>query len=142
MCIRDRRSAGGFEENVQVLNKDFSALNTEDFAYVEYIVLDPSCSGSGKNVYQQFSYHFFIIVSHAGFILGMVQRDGNLVASKERLEKLSALQNRLLQHAMTFPNVKKIAYSTCSTSEVENENVSRKMYLSLHKKYKIERNIR
>lgn len=58
------------------------------------------------------------------FIPGMVQRDGNLDLTKDRLEKLSALQNRLLQHAMTFPNVKKIAYSTCSTSEVENENVS------------------
>lgn len=45
------RSSGGFEENVQVLNKDFTALNTEDYAHVEYIVLDPSCSGSGKIYY-------------------------------------------------------------------------------------------
>lgn len=53
----------------------------------------------------------------------MVQREGDADVTKDRLEKLSALQNRLLQHAMSFPNVKKIAYSTCSTSEIENENV-------------------
>ena len=43
--------------------------------------------------------------------------------SAERLQSLAAVQARLLRHALSFPNVKKVAYSTCSTSSEENEEV-------------------
>jgi 25S rRNA (cytosine2278-C5)-methyltransferase len=41
----------------------------------------------------------------------------------QRLDALSAFQLRLLKHAMTFPSVSRIVYSTCSTHEEENERV-------------------
>jgi len=40
-----------------------------------------------------------------------------------RLESLSFYQKKLLLHAMKFPGVKKIVYSTCSTFAEENEDV-------------------
>ena len=33
---------------VQVMNRDFLDLDPSEYVEVEYIVLDPSCSGSGK----------------------------------------------------------------------------------------------
>lgn len=42
----------------------------------------------------------------------------------ERLEKLAGLQIKMLSHAMSkFPEVKRIAYCTCSLYEEENEQV-------------------
>jgi len=40
-----------------------------------------------------------------------------------RLESLAFCQKKLLMHAMRFPGVKKIVYSTCSLHSVENEDV-------------------
>lgn len=43
---------------------------------------------------------------------------------EKRLFKLSCLQAKILEHAMSeFPNVKRIAYSTCSLYPQENEEV-------------------
>ena len=41
----------------------------------------------------------------------------------ERLQKLSNLQTRIVEHAMRFPAAKRITYSTCSVHEQENEVV-------------------
>ena len=54
---------------------------------------------------------------------GMVNREGESDMSAERLQSLAAVQARLLRHALSFPNVKKVVYSTCSTSSEENEEV-------------------
>ena len=48
--------------------------------------------------------------------------DGNN-SDYHRLESLSFCQKKLLLHAMKFPGVKKIVYSTCSIYSVENEDV-------------------
>lgn len=70
---------------------------------VEYILLDPSCSGSGM-------------------LNRFVEEDQQ--KDTDRLFKLSGLQYKLLYHAMTnFPKVKKIVYSTCSVFPEENEEV-------------------
>ena len=53
----------------------------------------------------------------------MVNREGESDMSAERLQSLAAVQARLLRHALSFPNVKKVVYSTCSTSSEENEEV-------------------
>ena len=43
--------------------------------------------------------------------------------SQARLVALSRFQTKLLLHAMTFPNARKIVYSTCSVHALENEDV-------------------
>merc|ERR1712079_638497 len=45
------------------------------------------------------------------------------MGSEERLKKLSSLQLKLLRHALLFPRVKRVVYSTCAMSEEENEKV-------------------
>ncbi|CAG8730423.1 12079_t:CDS:2, partial [Acaulospora colombiana] len=42
---------------------------------------------------------------------------------QERLEKLSAFQLKILQHAMKFPALQRLVYSTCSIHAIENEQV-------------------
>ena len=44
-------------------------------------------------------------------------------SSEERLAKLSKFQLTILTHAMSFPRVKKLVYSTCSIHQIENESV-------------------
>ena len=65
---------------------------------VEGLLLDPSCSGSGTTFFQVGDGH----------------------AEPERFARS---QLELLLHAMRFPGLRTIVYSTCSTSEEENEGV-------------------
>nr|BAD98175.1 hypothetical protein [Drosophila parabipectinata] len=82
---------------------DALRMNAENCPEVEYILVDPSCSGNGMqsrmNVCDE-------------------EKDD------QRLFKLAGLQVKILSHAMTaFPNVKRIAYCTCSLYKEENEEV-------------------
>ena len=79
---------------VQVFNEDFLKLKPEDYQDVEYIIADPTCSGSGTT---------------------------NVKSTD--LAKLSNLQCMIVKHALKFPAVKKVVYSTCSINVEENENV-------------------
>lgn len=46
------------------------------------------------------------------------------ITKNDRLYQLGGLQIRMLTHAMQeFPHAKRIVYSTCSTSDLENEHV-------------------
>ncbi|XP_022210705.1 28S rRNA (cytosine-C(5))-methyltransferase [Drosophila obscura] len=70
---------------------------------VEYILVDPSCSGNGMQ---------------SRISVCDEQKDD------KRLYKLAGLQIKILSHAMSaFPNVKRIAYCTCSLWKEENEQV-------------------
>ena len=89
-------------EDVEILNKDFLDVNPIEYRNVEYIILDPSCSGSG--------------------IFHRNDKQENDV-SEDRLTRLANFQAKLLRHALSFPNVKKVAYSTCSVHKSENEEV-------------------
>lgn len=88
---------------VQTINDDVLKVFDNQVPGVEYILLDPSCSGSGM-------------------LNRFVEEDEQ--KDTDRLYKLSGLQYKLLYHAMTnFPKVKKIVYSTCSIYPEENEEV-------------------
>jgi len=89
-------------EDVKILNKDFLDVNPIEYRNVEYIILDPSCSGSG--------------------IFHRNDKQENDV-SEDRLTRLANFQAKLLRHALSFPNVKRVAYSTCSVHKSENEEV-------------------
>jgi 25S rRNA (cytosine2278-C5)-methyltransferase len=72
------------------------------FADVTHILLDPSCSGSGLD-----------------------RLDYNTAESdiSTRLRNLSTFQTRLLKHALSFPSLERVVYSTCSHHVEENERV-------------------
>lgn len=74
---------------------------------VQYILLDPPCSGSGMTNR-----------------LGFSTNDTNDQAETDRLWSLGGLQIKMLVHTLTkFPNAVRIVYSTCSISDSENEHV-------------------
>lgn len=92
--------------NCETINSDFlkTSVTDEKFQSVNCILVDPSCSGSG-------------IVSR------MSHLTDTEVFSPERLASLQTFQKKILNHALSFPNVSKVVYSTCSINEMENEQV-------------------
>ncbi|XP_015736354.1 probable 28S rRNA (cytosine-C(5))-methyltransferase [Coturnix japonica] len=88
----------------KLAQQDFLTVDPHDPKYskVKYILLDPSCSGSG-----------------------MVARLPleEAAPSAERLQALSGFQRRILSHALRFPAVQRLVYSTCSVHREENEDV-------------------
>ncbi|XP_050364449.1 25S rRNA (cytosine-C(5))-methyltransferase NSUN5 [Argentina anserina] len=100
--------------NIKVLHGDFLQLNPEDPAYskVRAILLDPSCSGSGT------------ASARLDHLLPSSAPDHSAdFTETERLNKLAAFQKKALVHALSFPEVERIVYSTCSVNQIENEDV-------------------
>lgn len=93
-------------------------LHDKMFKKVEYALLDPPCSGSG-----------------------MVKRLDHLTDDSKkdlrRLQKLANLQSMMLKHALTLPNLKRLAYSTCSIHEEENEAVVKEVLDYYEGKFKL-----
>lgn len=103
--LNEMLSRSRANEVTTTLNSDFLDIDPDQYMEVEFIVLDPSCSGTG-----------------------MVKRAGEEEdPTPDRLQKLSSLQYKLLTHALKFPSVKKVVYSTCAVSEEENEQVVKKI---------------
>ncbi|EKX41496.1 hypothetical protein GUITHDRAFT_112468 [Guillardia theta CCMP2712] len=82
--------------NITVMKKDFLSVSAKvkPFSHVQGILLDPSCSGSG--------------------IVGREERMDAKSKEKEeeRLQRLCAFQKKALLHALSFPNVRRVVYST------------------------------
>lgn len=102
--------------NVEVvpIHCDFLKVDPADpkFANVRAILLDPSCSGSG-------------IVNSPDRWMESIDNDDNGMQQKDmkRIKSLSNFQLVALKHAMSFPNVDRVVYSTCSVHDEENEAV-------------------
>lgn len=92
----------------ELAEQDFLAVSPSDQRYcqVQYILLDPSCSGSGMPSRQ-------------------LEEPKSCTPSPERLRALAAFQQRALSHALTFPALRRLVYSTCSVCQEENEDVVR-----------------
>ncbi|KAE8622407.1 hypothetical protein XENTR_v10005229 [Xenopus tropicalis] len=93
----------------ELANQDFLTVSPEDPKYqkVSHILVDPSCSGSGIPDQMR------------------ILADKEESAQSERLEALSGFQRRALSHALSFPSVQRVVYSTCSIHQQENEEVVR-----------------
>ncbi|TVU33089.1 hypothetical protein EJB05_24874, partial [Eragrostis curvula] len=100
--------------NIQTVNGDFLDIDSNDPSYAEVraILLDPSCSGSGIST-ERLDY---LLPSHS-------RDDQDDASTSSRVKKLSAFQRKALTHALSFPSVEKIVYSTCSIHQAENEDV-------------------
>lgn len=100
------------------IHADFLKADPSDpkFANVRAIMLDPSCSGSG------------IVNSPDRWM-----EDGDDNKDAKRVQSLSSFQLVALKHAMSFPNVDKIVYSTCSMHDEENEAVVSKALSEVEK---------
>lgn len=89
---------------VKVLNQDVLTLDPRRYSHVEYILVDPSCSGSG--------------------IMDRPEQSNINKSLTKRLQNLQSFQVYLLRYALfNFPNVRRIIYSTCSLYPEENEEV-------------------
>ncbi|XP_021738937.1 probable 28S rRNA (cytosine-C(5))-methyltransferase [Chenopodium quinoa] len=100
-------------KNVEVHHGNFLNIDPEDPAYskLRAILLDPSCSGSGTAA-ERLDH---LLPSHMNNKAG--------VSDVIRLTNLSAFQKKALKHALSFPTVERIVYSTCSIHQLENEDV-------------------
>ncbi|XP_044464424.1 25S rRNA (cytosine-C(5))-methyltransferase NSUN5 isoform X1 [Mangifera indica] len=100
--------------NVEILHGDFLNLDPKDPLYTEVraILLDPSCSGSGTAA-ERLDH---LLPSHAA-------GHAPAIIDTERLNKLAAFQKKALAHALSFPAVERVVYSTCSIHQIENEDV-------------------
>ncbi|XP_071511463.1 28S rRNA (cytosine-C(5))-methyltransferase-like [Diadema antillarum] len=91
----------------ETIHQDFltSDPNSPDFSHVECIIVDPSCSGSG-------------MANRKDYLV-----DESIGGDPGRLHSLQQLQIHILGHALSFPQVKRVVYSTCSVHREENEEV-------------------
>ncbi|KAJ2455711.1 hypothetical protein EV183_000558 [Coemansia sp. RSA 2336] len=97
---------------------DFLEVDPQDPAYadVEYMLLDPSCSGSG--IVNRLD---MLVDSYIAMVNGSDEKKPEV--DQKRLQSLAEFQAAVILHAMQFPKVKRISYSTCSVHEEENEAV-------------------
>ncbi|KAI7898382.1 S-adenosyl-L-methionine-dependent methyltransferase [Cokeromyces recurvatus] len=107
---------------------DADPLDTQ-FSNVEYLLLDPSCSGSG-------------IISRLDHLVddnddeNGANTQEQATTQEERLKNLSEFQISVIEHAMKFPKAKRIVYSTCSIHPEENEHVV-KTVLERHPEFEL-----
>jgi putative methyltransferase len=99
-------------KNITPICGSFLDINPNDpkFLNVEYILLDPSCSGSG-------------IVGRMDHLVQDISEEENLDTKEDRIDSLAEFQKQALLHAFLFPNIKRVVYSTCSKHKEENEFV-------------------
>ncbi|KAK6332181.1 hypothetical protein TWF718_002713 [Orbilia javanica] len=158
---RDRRRAeilermvakAGAEKIVTTLKAtDFTTITEGHTAWkASYLLLDPSCSGSGilqrvdwdisklnlpssnvapsqpskKKRKRDDSSQKCSVSQHGEQETQHVDEEvQDSDTSKERLQSLSDFQVAIILHAFSFPNAKRITYSTCSIHAEENEHV-------------------
>ncbi|CDS36621.1 methyltransferase nsun5 [Echinococcus multilocularis] len=84
-------------------------LNEAEFADVTAILVDPTCSASGLRCKRP-------------ELAAQGQED-----EVERVKRLANLQAKILRHALSFPSVEVVVYSTCSIYQQENEAVVREL---------------
>ncbi|ODQ81678.1 hypothetical protein BABINDRAFT_165209 [Babjeviella inositovora NRRL Y-12698] len=107
LILRKMVNKAGGLKSIQVVHEDFTKIDPKDFPDTVGIIVDPSCSGSGI----------------FGRAFEEDDKDKQESHDPERLRKLASFQCKIVKHALMFPKVKKVIYSTCSIHAEENEQV-------------------
>ncbi|CAH8643306.1 unnamed protein product [Schistosoma haematobium] len=110
---KHRKSVQSSQPSVEAYCSDFLSIDPYNpkFSNVQSILLDPSCSGSGLSIRQPDGGEQYEKCTY---------KDSNNYTDEyneeytSRLKRLSNLQAMLLKHALKFPNVQRVVYSTCS----------------------------
>ncbi|KAI8812524.1 S-adenosyl-L-methionine-dependent methyltransferase [Cladochytrium replicatum] len=111
--------------NIKANCVDFLEVSSNDPEYkdVQYILLDPSCSGSG-------------IVRRLDHLLIEEEDPSDNAPEGDRVAALAKFQTLALLHAFSFPSVRRVVYSTCSRHSEENESVVLEV-LSKNKQFRL-----
>uniref|UniRef100_A0A7S1X3C8 SAM-dependent MTase RsmB/NOP-type domain-containing protein n=1 Tax=Tetraselmis chuii TaxID=63592 RepID=A0A7S1X3C8_9CHLO len=113
----------GAEGVIEAEVRDFMALDPTDerFAEVRGVILDPSCSGSGLVLSR--GDHLLPSAGGGGDEEESEEGGAGSSAANDRVRALAEFQKSALQHALQFPKLERIVYSTCSVHTEENEEV-------------------
>lgn len=112
LTLQKMVSISGCEQLIKCTNQDF--LTIKPHKGIKYIVVDPSCSGSGMK-------------------LSLEKQIQGSEFNLERIKTLANFQTMILKHALSFPDVERVVYSTCSIHEEENECVVLEVLKGCHK---------
>lgn len=129
----DKNNDTSYSNIIKVFNQDFLNIDPKEkqFSNIEYAVCDPSCSGSGTLTSLIEDPY---LKNNCCLKIANSKKEEEL--SKSRLNSLSLFQEKIILHAMKFPNIKAVIYSTCSVYYTENENVVERV-LNQNKNYKL-----
>ena len=113
-------------KNTLCFHKDFLDVDWKEDMYkdVKLMLLDPSCSGSGMKI--QLFYKENEEISKDFEKECKIRYETLDFKEKQRILNLQAFQLKMLLHAMKFPNILRICYSTCSIFKEEDEIVVQK----------------
>jgi 25S rRNA (cytosine2278-C5)-methyltransferase len=108
---------------VEPILADFLSISPDDpkFSNVQMIMVDPSCSGSGMKYFENLGSQAANNKKVSNDSANEAPKVPN--AMIDRIQHLAMFQFSALMHALSFPNVKRVAYSTCSVYSEENEAV-------------------
>lgn len=119
--LKRRMNLMGADGIVDAVLQSFLEIDVDDakFANVRSILLDPSCSGSGMTNRLD---HLLDIASSRDKVLEPTMDEYEEDVAT-RLQSLADFQLEALIKAFSFPQVQRVAYSTCSIFQKENEEV-------------------
>eukprot|EP00475_Leptophrys_vorax_P041319 TRINITY_DN7789_c0_g2_i1.p1 TRINITY_DN7789_c0_g2~~TRINITY_DN7789_c0_g2_i1.p1 ORF type:complete len:450 (-),score=125.03 TRINITY_DN7789_c0_g2_i1:79-1428(-) len=124
--LKQRMKEIGASTIVKSEHMDFLKTNPFDFRYakVNAILVDPTCSGSGiesKNRFESMMKQQQDSDDEVGSDEEVSEERKKKEAAK--IKKLADFQVKILCHALKFPSVTRVVYSTCSVNIEENEDV-------------------
>ncbi|GFR79785.1 ribosomal RNA small subunit methyltransferase F [Elysia marginata] len=102
---------------VELIHQDFLTVEptSADAEAIKFILVDPSCSGSG--------------------MLNNQTNSRNSDLNTDRVQTLKRFQISILKHALKFPNVQRVVYSTCSVHQQENEEVAEEVMSQVNQQF-------